>query len=144
MVVRIANFPATPQVGDFSFKHYLEGEVLGGFLFQFFLLRFFSCFVYQVSIHIDGFIWPGRAGVFTPPTSHADGFIHFRNHKISPGGIDIGYHGHRLGRAVLGAGPAIGVVRIDHTVLLDELGYAHLGLLFLRNRQGHDGSAWTA
>ncbi len=61
-------------------------------------------------------------GMFASAATHADSLIHFRNNQFTTGGIQVENHVHRFGGTVFRAGPAVGVVRINHTVFPDKFG----------------------
>ena len=94
-----------------------------------------------IAVHIDGLEGLCRAGMLTAAAAHADGLVHLRDNQLAAGRIQVRLHVHRLGGAVFRACPAIGVVRIDHAVFLDEFCHAYLGALFLLLGQRQDGAA---
>ena len=114
-----------------------------GLIVQLLYNRLLRNLVHGIPIHINGLERSCWAGVFTAAAAHADFLVHFRDDQFAVAGIQVGHHVNGLGRAVLGAGSAVGVVRVDHTVFLDEVGHADLGLLFLFLAQRQDGTAGT-
>jgi len=80
--------------------------------------------VRYIAVHMDGPEGFCGTGMLASAPAHADFLVHFRDDQLVACRIQAGYHVYRFGGTMFRAGPAIGVVRINHTVFFDKFCHA--------------------